>query len=96
MKKNRELIRIYIGYCSKKSVYFGTLYLLYIDSGAVCYTDFWEAYSETLPCKRHRPVGKESGKASHIERLNNTLRQQISQIELTRIKLKPLYTSILS
>ena len=56
----------------------GNLYLLSID--AVCYTDVWESYSEVLPFKRHRPVGKESGKTSHIERLNNTLRQRISRL----------------
>jgi IS1 family transposase len=35
---------------------------------------------EVLPFKRHRPVDKESGKTSHIERLNNTLRQRISRL----------------
>jgi IS1 family transposase len=33
-----------------------------------------------LSFKRHRPVGKESGKTSYIERLNNTLRQPISRL----------------
>jgi len=47
---------------------------------AVCYTDFWDAYACVLPSKRHRPVGKESGQTSHIERLNNTLRQRISRL----------------
>jgi IS1 family transposase len=47
---------------------------------AVCSTDFWEAYAGVLPGKRHRPVGKESGQTSHIERLNNTLRQRISRL----------------
>jgi IS1 family transposase len=36
--------------------------------------------SEVLPFKRHQPVGKKSGKTSHIERLNNTLRQRISRL----------------
>jgi hypothetical protein len=30
--------------------------------------------------KRHRPVGKDSGQTSRIERLNNTLRQRISRL----------------
>jgi IS1 family transposase len=47
---------------------------------AVCHSDFWEAYAWVLPGKRHRPVGKESGQTSHIERLNNTLRQRISRL----------------
>jgi IS1 family transposase len=47
---------------------------------AVCYSDFWDAYACVLPSKRHRPVGKESGQTSHIERLNTTLRQRISRL----------------
>jgi len=47
---------------------------------AVCYTDFWEAYVGVIPSKRHRPVGKETGKTSYIERLNATLRQRISRL----------------
>ena len=42
---------------------------------AIIYTDEWSAYGSVLPSKRHRPVPKESGETSHIERLNNTLRQ---------------------
>ena len=47
---------------------------------AVCYTDFWEAYSHVLPSKRHKAVGKETGKTSYIERLNNTFRQRIGRL----------------
>ncbi len=47
---------------------------------AVCYTDFWTAYAGIIPSKRHRPVGKESGKTSHIERFNCTMRQRISRL----------------
>jgi len=47
---------------------------------AVCYTDFWEAYVGVIPSKRHRAVGKETGKTSYIERLNATLRQRISRL----------------
>ncbi len=42
---------------------------------AVIYTDYWESYTNILPSKRHRAVGKESGHTAHIERFNNTLRQ---------------------
>jgi len=45
---------------------------------AVAYTDFWSAYQAVLPAKRHRPVGKESGKPNHIERFYCTRRQHIS------------------
>jgi len=47
---------------------------------AVCYTDFWKSYESVLPSKRHRQVGKSSGKTNHIERFNNTLRQRISRL----------------
>lgn len=46
----------------------------------VCYTDFWEAYEQVLPSKRHRAVAKDSGKTSYIERFNNTLRQRVSRL----------------
>jgi insertion element IS1 protein InsB len=47
---------------------------------AVCYTDFWSAYDQIFPQKRHFAVGKETGLTSYIERLNNTLRQRISRL----------------
>ncbi|PSP26707.1 MAG: hypothetical protein BRC55_00080 [Cyanobacteria bacterium SW_8_48_13] len=34
----------------------------------IAYTDFWEAYAAVLPSKRHRAVGKETGKTSYIEK----------------------------
>lgn len=47
---------------------------------AICYSDYWEAYCKVLPSKRHRAVGKESGKTNHIERFNGTLRQRVSRL----------------
>jgi len=47
---------------------------------AIAYTDFWSAYAAVLPSKRHRAVGKETGKTSYIERFNNTLRQRVSRL----------------
>ena len=47
---------------------------------AVIYTDFWDAYTEILPTKRHKAVDKTSGKTNRIERLNGTLRQRISRL----------------
>ncbi len=61
----------------------------------IAYTDFWAAYAAVLPSKRHRAVGKETGKTSYIEladtlllfkkqertrRFNNTLRQRVSRL----------------
>ena len=47
---------------------------------AVIYTDYWESYACVLPSKRHRAVGKESGRTSYIERLNCTLRHRVSRL----------------
>jgi len=47
---------------------------------AVCYSDFWAAYACVLPSKRHKAVGKETGKTNYIERFNNTLRQRVSRL----------------
>lgn len=47
---------------------------------AVSYTDFWEAYEQVIPSKRHQAVGKETGKTNYIERFNCTLRQRVSRL----------------
>ena len=47
---------------------------------AVAYTDFWDAYSCVFPSKRHKAVGKETGKTSYIERFNCTMRQRVSRL----------------
>ncbi len=71
-RNTRKIVGLYIEYRSKKSAFmlWQSLPFVYRQC-AVCYTDFWEYSSEVLPFKRHRPVGKKSGKTSHIERLNN-------------------------
>lgn len=52
----------------------------FITACAVCYTDFWSAYEQVFPKSRHQAVSKQSGKTNHIERLNCTLRQQVSRL----------------
>ena len=47
---------------------------------AVIYTDFYSSYPVVLPSKRHRAVGKETGKTNYIERFNCTLRQRVSRL----------------
>jgi IS1 family transposase len=47
---------------------------------AVCYTDSLKAYAAVLPSKRHKALGKASGKTSRIERLNNTFRQRCRRL----------------
>jgi insertion element IS1 protein InsB len=44
-----------------------------------CSTDFWEAYSNVLPKRRHTAVGKDTGETAHVERWNNTLRQRLAR-----------------
>jgi insertion element IS1 protein InsB len=46
---------------------------------ALCYTDFWQAYTNVIPTEQPRAVGKDSGQTAHIERRNNTLRQRLAR-----------------
>jgi transposase-like protein len=39
-----------------------------------------QSYPAALPSKRHRAVGKETGKTNYIERCNCTLRQRVSRL----------------
>ena len=47
---------------------------------AVSYTDFWWAYDQVFPLKRHQSVGNDSGKTTYMERFNCTLRQRVSRL----------------
>lgn len=78
---SREVVGAYIGDRSRRSAkkLWQSIPAIYRQC-AVCYTDFWEAYAQVLPRKRHKAVGKETGKTSYIERLNNTLRQRIGRL----------------
>ena len=46
---------------------------------AIVFSDYWSAYRAVIPGEQQRPVGKETGEAVHIERWNNTLRQQLAR-----------------
>jgi IS1 family transposase len=77
----REIIGCYIGdrtRCSARKLW-ASLPPIYRQC-AVAYTDFWQAYCQVIPSKRHKAVGKETGQTNHIERLNNTFRQRISRL----------------
>lgn len=80
-EKTREIVGVYIGDRSKESAkkLWESLPPVYRQC-AICYTDFWAAYEEIFPNKRHKAVGKDSGKTNHIERFNNTMRQRISRL----------------
>jgi IS1 family transposase len=93
---SREIIGVFVGDRSRQAAkgLWQSLPTIYRQC-AICYTDFWEAYEQVLPSKRHRAVGKETGKTSYIEladtlllfekqertrRFNNTLRQRVGRL----------------
>ena len=47
---------------------------------ALFFTDLHESYVGVIPAHQHVPVTKDSGKTSHIERFNCTLRQRVSRL----------------
>jgi len=73
----REIIGVFIGSRGKSGAkgLWRSLPGVYRQR-AVIYTDLWKACTEVLPSKRHKAVGKSSGKTNHIERFNCTLRQR--------------------
>ncbi len=77
----REIVGVYIGARDEGAAHqlWKSLPAVYRQC-AIAYTDFWAAYASVLPSKRHRVVGKETGKTSYIERFNNTLRQRVSRL----------------
>lgn len=77
----REIVGVYVGSRGESGAQglWNSLPAVYRQC-AICYTDFWEAYAQVIPSKRHKPVGKDTGLTNHIERLNNTLRQRIARL----------------
>lgn len=80
-KKTREIVGVYIGDHSESggNGLSNSLPPVYRQC-AGGYTDFWASYEKILPNLRHKAGGKESGKANHIERFNNTMCQRISRL----------------
>lgn len=79
--ETKEIIGVYIGARNKESALklWHSLPPVYRQC-AVCYTDFWDSSQVVFPRKRHRAVGKDSGKTNHIERFNTPMRQRISRL----------------
>ncbi|MBM0741809.1 IS1 family transposase [Phormidium sp. CLA17] len=79
--ETREIVGVYVGERSRDGArgLWDALPAVYRQC-AVSYTDFWSAYNQVFPSKRHHSVGKESGKTSYIERFNCTLRQRVSRL----------------
>ncbi len=78
---SKEIVGVYIGSRDRNGArgLWDSLPPVYRQC-AVCYTDFWTAYEKVLPSRRHKAVGKETGKTSYIERLNLTPRQRVSRL----------------
>ena len=78
---NKNIVGVYVGHRDKQGAQglWDSLPPIYRQC-AVAYTDFWDAYRAIFPSKRHRPVGKDTGKTNHIERFNCTMRQRISRL----------------
>lgn len=79
--ETKKIVGVYIGDRSRNSArkLWKSLPPVYRQC-AVSYTDFWEAYEQIIPSKRHQAVGKETGKTNYIERFNCTLRQRVSRL----------------
>ena len=79
--ETREIVGCYIGDRSGESAQklWQSLPAVYRQC-AIIYTDFYLSYLVALPSKRHRAVGKETGKTNYIERFNCTLRQRVSRL----------------
>jgi len=77
----REIVGVFVGSRGKAGAegLWQSLPAVYRQC-AVLYTDFWKAYAEVFPSKRHQAVGKNSGKTNHLERFNCTLRQRVSRL----------------
>ena len=79
--ETKEIVGVYIGDRRRDSArkLWKSLPPVYRQC-AVSYTDFWEAYEQVIPSKRHQAVEKETGKTNYIERFNCTLRQRVSRL----------------
>lgn len=77
----REIVGVHVGDRSRQGAQdlWNSLPAVYRQC-ALAYTDFWKAYALVFPQKRHRAVGKDTGKTSYIERFNCTVRQRVSRL----------------
>ena len=75
-RRTRQIVAFYIGDRSDESC--KKLWEQIPNDYQQCYSysDFWEAYENTISTGKHFSVGKETGQTAHIERWNNTLRQR--------------------
>ena len=79
---NRETREIVASACGERSentcrILWGRVPSAYKE--AIVFSAYWSAYQAVSPSEQHRSVGKETGETAHIERWNNTLRQQLAR-----------------
>ena len=78
--KTRQIIAFHVGKRNKAS---GEALMAKIPSDlkkAKFFTDRFSTYYEVIPWQQHKPVSKESGKTSYIERFNCTIRQRCARL----------------
>jgi insertion element IS1 protein InsB len=77
-KQTKQIISFFIGDGSMNSCKRLWRKLPYSYLRCTSFPDFWKSYS-CLPEQTHTQVGKETGLANHVERLNNTIRQRLGR-----------------
>ena len=80
LRKKKQIIAYFIGDRSAKSLKKLWKRIPKKYKKLLSFSDEWQAYSEVLNPKTHTSVPKQSGETSHIERINNTLRQRIGRL----------------
>ena len=78
-RQTRQILSFFIGDGSMESCKRLWRKLPYEYLRCSSFSDFWRSYN-CLPAATHRTVGKGTGETAHIERLNNTIRQQCSRM----------------
>lgn len=80
-RKTRQIVGFHMGDRKRKDAqqFWESIPERYRENAEV-YSDYWQSYEKVVPEERHHPSGKETGETSHIERLNNTLRQRCSRL----------------
>lgn len=76
-RRTRQVVAYFIGDRTEKSARELWNRIPVRFRGCKTFSDYWDAYCKVFP--RNESCGKESGKTSHVERWNNTLRQRLSR-----------------
>jgi insertion element IS1 protein InsB len=79
--QTRQIIAFHVGNRSRKSAeqLWAKIPVAYREQVTFC-TDRYEAYMDVIPAAQHKAITKLARKTNHLERFNNTLRQQVSRL----------------